>query len=577
MAILPITLYDSYLKKLFQLKPDETVVQDTLKLYSCGPTVYYYMHIGNMRAAWLPDTISKAAKLAGWKVQWVLNITDVGHLVDDGDHGEDKLEKGAKREGKTVQQIVDYYTEDYLQQASALNIDIPVEQFNPKASDYIQSQMIVALELLKLGYAYLLEDGIYFDSLASQEVTSDLNNLPGFPRSHGNSNYTGRDIANTEKHAEDFALWKFVEANSLQKWTFQEFPEVKQFVINLIADQGWSSDGFLEELDKGNLPPIFRYLDKNKAIQFSNSEAFLNIYGCPGWHSECVAMICEILGEGVGKNGMEKYLETIQLHLKKPVTQKISGPAIIDIHTGGEDHISIHHKNEILQSKALGFELSKYWVHNKFVMVDGKKMAKSDGNVYQAVGQEDISGFPSLLESGYDPLAYRLLMFEHSYTDQLNFTWDKLTQAQNRLHNLRKEAAKLLSYWNYKYGGVPLESPLYQTWLETLMNNLDTPKFLEIYQAEIAKEVNSIGQYEAIGEMELYNLIKFDADFLQLNLFQANVSDSVYSEVWELGVQRKAHRDGKDFKKGDRARQAILDLGYQIDDYTWGFGIWWKG
>ena len=129
----PFKLYDTYQKTLVVLDPRQTVKANTLKMYSCGPTVYNYQSIGNMRAAWLPDTIARIAKLAGWQVEWTLNITDVGHLVSDGDEGEDKIEKGAKREGKTVDEIVQFYTADYRKQTQALNLKNSQRQTQPQS------------------------------------------------------------------------------------------------------------------------------------------------------------------------------------------------------------------------------------------------------------------------------------------------------------------------------------------------------------------------------------------------------------------------------------------------------------
>ena len=175
---LNITLYDSYQQNLITLDPKTTAQKDILKIYGCGPTVYNYQSIGNMRAIWLPDTIVKVAKLAGWQTEWISNITDVGHLTDDGDAGEDKMEKGAKRENKTVQEIVDFYTQDFKEQCKVLNFDLPQGKYNPKASQYAKEQMILALKLLKEGKAYLTADGIYFDSQTTQNL--DLPNHPVF-------------------------------------------------------------------------------------------------------------------------------------------------------------------------------------------------------------------------------------------------------------------------------------------------------------------------------------------------------------------------------------------------------------
>lgn len=564
---LPISLFDSYLKSEFELNPDVTTRKDTLKLYSCGPTVYYYQHIGNIRAAFLPDVISKVAKLSGWQVEWVSNITDVGHLVSDGDEGEDKLEKGAKRENKTPQEIADFYNRDFREQCRLVGIDLPIGVMNPKATEYIKEQMIMALTLLKDGLAYLLEDGIYFDSRKFEEEESkktDLDKTLQFlletqkKQRSGNSNdFTGREIANTTKNPGDFALWKFVSVNSLQKWRTRDYvfvsgqqvesPEIKQLLL---------------EIKK-----------KNDTVNYMK---LLNDWGCPGWHSECVAMICSILGDKDKKEdfSFEKFAETSK--------------SVIDIHTGGEDHIDIHHKNEILQSEALGFHLSRHWVHNKFVLVDGKKMSKSLGNVYLVKGSKEVTGFESFEERGFDPLAYRLMLMEHHYSEQMNFTWEKLEQSQSRLFNLRKEAAKLISkrlaFVEQTQASQKREEMTGQVQnkidvlLEPLRQNLNFTLFLETFSKLLTDTANlqltSSGQSTQMLETFLLNYFaihQLDLELLNLKLFEPCLS-----QAFEMAELRKQAKQDKDFAKADKFRADIMTTGWQIDDYPWGYGLWYN-
>ncbi len=538
-----LQLYDSYKKTKIVIDPDSTIKPNTLKMYSCGPTVYNYQTIGNMRAAWLPDTITKVAKLAGWQVEWTLNITDVGHLTSDGDEGEDKIEKGAKREGKSVQEIIDFYTADYRKQTEALNLSVPQGFHNPRATEYIKEQMILALQLLAENKAYLTDDGIYFDTLANMDL--DVPDHPVFEiydhkyHTQTNSkNYSGRDILQTnKKHPDDFALWKFVSEKNLQKWKFNEVEETEDLMIRILQ----------------NLDP--------KDYDLPNR------YGCPGWHSECVCMICGTLG-AKGKPVDTKFFE-----------QFAKLPSVIDLHTGGEDHIDIHHKNEILQAEALGFHLSKNWVHNKFVMVDGGKMSKSLGNVYLVTGRYEDTGFYSLTNppqeiadrlqvkyqvNGFDPLAYRLMLFEHHYTEQLNFTWGKLEQSQARLWNLRKEAAKLGSVKSVDKTKTQNTSG-FNRLLEILTDNLNFPKFLEEYQFLLLDATKS-------KDKNLINLLRLlEEEILKLNLFP-----EIPNQIQELTSQRIQAKQQKDFAKADQIRHQITSLGWQMDDYPWGYGIWMK-
>jgi cysteinyl-tRNA synthetase len=537
---IPLKLYDSYLKKVITIDPGQTIQKDTLKMYSCGPTVYAYQHIGNMRAVVLADTIVKVAKLAGWKTEWVLNITDVGHLVGDGDEGknavdsEDKIQKAANSSGQSVDEIVNFYTNDYLAQTKALNIDLPetISNFqkdvnagvvNPKASEYIKEQMVLALELLRDEKAYLLDDGIYFDSEANKDL-----DVP-FKIIEGDSNFTGRDIANTVKNPADFALWKFVSENTLQKWKFYDFPDA----VAVLA-------------------------------QCQTEGRIMNMWGCPGWHSECVAMICAILARKMIKNRRQFTFTDFE-----------SSQPVIDLHLGGEDHIDIHHKNEILQSEALGFHLSKYWVHNKFLLVDGKKMSKSIRNVFTVIGDFETTGFDSIQSKGFDPLAFRLLLLENHFTNQMDFTFDKLTQSQARLHGLRKEMAKIISFkQNFGFTeelDVEMLEMDKKPFIEVLADNLNTPKFIDSYQQKVLEISNNIKNTEIMTENDYKLLYDLHNDILQVNLFK-----SPTREIRILADLRWKAKANKDWTASDDFRAKIEAQGWAVDDYVWGYGLWVK-
>jgi cysteinyl-tRNA synthetase len=539
------SLFDSYLKQTVSFDPNTTTKKNTLKIYSCGPTVYGYQHIGNMRAAWLGDTIVNAAKLLNWQTEWVLNITDVGHLVGDGDDGqnvagsEDKMEKAAKLTNQKVSEIVEFYTTDYVKQCEALNLALPKAKMNPKATEYVLEQMLLAVDLLKDNKAYLLDDGIYFDSDKNNQIFEGSINISETlqkileiqkKQSEGqNQEFTGREIKNKTKNSTDFALWKFVDENALQKWRFADYDEVVKTLDHCI-DCDISQTGIYTDI-------------KNK-------------WGCPGWHSECVAMICGILGES-----------------KHPFSfNNFADQTVIDIHLGGEDHIDIHHKNEILQSEALGFHLSKYWIHNKFVLVDAKKMSKSIGNVYLVTGDKSITGFDSIEEKGYDPLAYRMLLLEHHYSNPMDFTWGKLDQAQARLFNLRKECAKLQSFEISQNSDTIIELEkltVEEFMLEPLINNLDIPLLLDRFTTRLSKLINFVANDKTLDLMEYRQLIKLDKEFLKLNLFPI-----VPNEINQLGIERWNAKKDSNYKLSDELRAKALTMGFQIDDYSWGFGIW---
>jgi cysteinyl-tRNA synthetase len=501
-----LSLYDTYQKSNTSIS-----LSKTIKLYSCGPTVYSYQHIGNVIAVLFPQLIANTIRYCGGQVIWVSNVTDLGHLTDDGDNGEDKMEKGARLENKTPQEIATFYYQDFLKQLEMVNIEFPSGFYNPYATDYIYEQMYIALELLKQGRAYLLNDGIYFSYDNNQDIDYSF-----LPKSNGSHDYTGRDIINTTKNPEDFALWKFVDEDTLQKYRFSDYPQLQDHYK----------------------------LDQDILIK----------YGCPGWHTECVAMIAAVLGVGVGYKPKDFSFKNLQ---------GVKG--LIDIHTGGEDHINIHHKNEILQSLALGFQLSKAWVHNKHLKVNNTKMSKSLGNVFNIIGDKSVTGYDSVVGLGYNPLAFRLLFLEHNYQEQINFTWDKLTQSQNRLHAMYKLAAAI----NDTSTNTTTNTNLDQIFQDLLLDNLQTSSVLELFQKHLTEQVTARNNNQL--DITILNSLRLlDSKVLMLNIFQNNIPDHDH----QLANTRYQSKLIKDYQAADISRNTLQELGYEVDDYKWGTAIW---
>jgi cysteinyl-tRNA synthetase len=262
-------------------------------MYHCGPTVYNYAHIGNLRAYVFADTLKRLMLAHGFRVEQVINITDVGHLVSDGDTGEDKMEKARRLEKKSAWDIAQFYTEAFLKNLADLNINIEGTEF-PRATDFIREQVAIVKTLEEKGYTYRTSDGIYFDT-SKFPTYGKLGNIDIAGIREGE-----RIGVNQEKlNPTDFALWKFSPTNEQREMEWES---------------PWGK-------------------------------------GFPGWHIECSAMSKALLG------------------------------TTFDIHTGGIDHIPVHHNNEIAQSEgSTGEPLARYWLHNAFVNVVGGKMAKSEGN-----------------------------------------------------------------------------------------------------------------------------------------------------------------------------------------------------
>jgi cysteinyl-tRNA synthetase len=334
-------LYNTATKHIEDITPTK---DNAIGVYTCGPTVYDYPHIGNWFTFIRYDLLVRVLKQAGYNTTWVMNITDVGHLVSDSDEGEDKLEKGARREGKTAWDVAKLYGDYFVNSLARLNIQTP--EHLPKATEHIEEQIALIQELEAKGHTYAISDGVYFDTSTFQ----DYGKLARLDL--GEQQAGARVEYNPEKrNISDFALWKFSPSDAKR-------------------DMEWGS-------------PWGK--------------------GFPGWHLECSAMSMKYLGKTV------------------------------DIHSGGIDHIPVHHTNEIAQSEAAtGVQYVRYWMHTNHIMVTGNKISKSLGN---GITLEDIEA------KGYTLDDFRLHVLESHYRTQSQFSWDSLEAAKNRLNDLRALAA----------------------------------------------------------------------------------------------------------------------------------------
>lgn len=340
--MISLRLYNTLSRKVETFHPiDPTKV----KIYTCGPTVYSSPHVGNFAAYVYWDLLLRVLKLNGFTPYRVLNLTDVGHLSSDADDGEDKLEKGARNTGKTVWEVAEYYSNEFLDNFKKLNL-IPPEKI-ARATDYIPQDLKLIQILIDKGYTYETKDGIYFD-------TSKFPHYADFARLNLEGLKAGARIEYShEKHnPSDFALWKFIQ------------PGEKH-------DMRWD---------------------------------FLGRPGYPGWHIECSAIIHSELGEP------------------------------IDIHTGGIDHIPVHHTNEIAQSEAaFGKKLAHYWLHCNHLTSEGQKISKSLGNGYT---------LSDLEKQGYSALDYKMWVLQGHYRSERNFSLDDLESARVRRLNWRNRVAR---------------------------------------------------------------------------------------------------------------------------------------
>ncbi len=477
-----LKLHNTLTRNLDEFTPQDP---DRVLVYSCGPTVYDSLHVGNWAAYIYWDVLVRVLLADGYTVERVINITDVGHLVSDEDEGEDKLQKGAKREGKTAWEIAEFYTNDFIGGMKRLNMVTP-EHF-AKATDYIDQQLALVRVLKEKGYTYQISDGIYFDT-AKFPTYADFAGLNLYAQQAG-----ARVEFNPEKRSpSDFALWKFspVDERRDMEW---DTP------VDLLTE-GESRKGF------------------------------------PGWHLECSAMAMDILGN------------------------------TLDIHTGGIDHIPVHHTNEIAQSEsASGVQFSNYWLHNNHLKVNGTKISKSLSNGYT---------LHDLEEKGFTPLDYRMFVLHSHYESEGNFTFENLTAAKQRLANWRNIAAlrhQIYSTLESQSDRTVAPYAANQAILEALNNNLGTPQALTIIDE--AFDALPLQNIDEINRFALNELLETIDQLLGLNLLGS--TPDIQEDAKRLIVEREQARTDKNWTRSDELRDQ-LQRDYHIAVHDTAHGTIWS-
>ncbi len=492
--------------------------------YSCGPTVYNYAHLGNLRTYLFNDLLKRTLRANNFQVTHVMNITDVGHLTDDADDGEDKMEKGARREGKSVWEIAEHYTKAFKSDLKKLNIDEP--DIWCKATEHLKEQIAMVKALIAKGVTYETSDGIYFD-------TSKIDDYGKLARLKPEALEGGKRVDLGEKrHKTDFALWKFS-------------PKDEQRAME------WLFDG----------PRAGTLVTPELKASLTDEER--RTLGFPGWHIECSAMSSAYLGEQ------------------------------FDLHTGGIDHIPVHHTNEIAQAEtAFGKQpWVKYWMHAEFLVLDKGKMAKSG---------EHFLTLSLLEEKGYDPLDYRYFCLTAHYRQQLAFSWEAVEgarQSRRRLKNIIEElrekqsatgaeAAALARYAKQSAAGAEATalaryakqsaavaknntlSARAEThraaFLDALNDNLNAPRALAtLWDALRDKELSAAEKLALVEEFDTV---------LSLDLLKAEELE-VPDEVRALAEEREAARQAKEWARADELRDEIRKRGYTINDTKEGWKI----
>ncbi len=449
-----IKLYNTLTRTKEVFKP---IDEKEIKIYSCGPTVYYYAHIGNLRAYIFMDNLRRVLKYNGYKLKHVMNITDVGHLVSDADEGEDKMLKAARRENKDPFEIANFYMDAFMKDMEKLNIDRP--EIIARATEHIDVMESYVKKIIENGYTYQTDDTIYFD-------TSKLDRYGVLSNRKVDDQKAGARVEfdSNKKNISDFALWIKAPKNHIMKW-----------------------------------------------------DSFFGL-SYPGWHLECSAMGYKYLG------------------------------CPFDIHTGGVDHISIHHENEIAQSKGFCGKIpANYWMHCEFLQVDGGKMSKSLNNIYTL---EDLK------EKGFEPLVYRMFNYSSNYRAQINFTFEAMEAAKTALGRLRD------GYLRHKEGTDDISDDIIKDYesrfLEAINDDLNMPVAMSVVWDVVKNPIKS---------NKLANLlVKFD-EVLGFDLQNyEKQEEALPNDIKVLISERNNARLEKNWAESDRIRDLLIEKGYIVKD-----------
>lgn len=445
-------------EKFIPLKENE------VGIYSCGPTVYWNQHIGHMYAYTQWDILVRFLRSIGYKVKWVMNITDVGHMTSDEDTGEDKMEKGAKREGIDVWQLAEKYIAQFKNSLSLLNISFP--DVLCRVTEHIEDQINLIRKIEANGFTYKTKVGLVFD-------TSKFPDYSKFANLDLESQKAGArvEVDPEKKNPWDFLLWVTGKPNHIMQW-----------------DSPWGR-------------------------------------GFPGWHIECTAMSVRYLG------------------------------IRFDIHTGGKEHIAVHHTNEIAQAYgAFGRQTANYWLHNDWLSLKGgEKMSKSKGNFITV--QE-------LKEKGYDPLALRYLFMNSHYKRGIEFSWEALDGASSALLKLRQQAS-FLRQENSR-----------ETLSDEKLEKIDD--FRNRFLTSLADDLNITSALAVFWEMlksnipssDKYDLLLFFDEVLGLQLDRELPVFEVPQEVLELASKRYSLRKSGLFDEADKVRAEIENRGFGVKDLS---------
>jgi cysteinyl-tRNA synthetase len=455
-------LYNTLGRRMESFQP---IHEGAVGIYCCGPTVYNYAHIGNLRAYVFDDILVRTFRYLGYKVTHVMNLTDVGHLTGDSDSGEDKMVKTAQERNKSVLEVAQFYTDAFFADTGRMNIERPTVVC--KATEHVGDMIALIRRIEANGFTYSAGGNLYFD-------------VSKFPK-YGELALLNMDdmkagarivVDENKKNPADFALW---------------FTKSKFENQALVWDSPWGK-------------------------------------GYPGWHIECSAMSMKYLGEH------------------------------FDIHTGGIDHIPIHHTNEIAQSEAAtGQKWVNVWLHNEFLLMGREKMSKSAGGFLT---------MQSLIDAGYDPLDYRFFLLGAHYRTQLAFSWEALGAARSAFNNLRDRILALRKEADPSPVGSMGKGAAdwLQKFAEAARRDLNTPQCLAALWG-LLKDTGISASDQLAAAFDMDRVLG-----LGLALLDAEKSADLEPELAALIEERISAKKAKNFSRADEIRGILKDRGILLED-----------
>ena len=534
-----------------QLEPFQPVHANEARVYSCGPTVYNYQHIGNMRAYVFADTLGRVLRFKGYDLRHIINITDVGHLTSDADAGDDKMEKAAASAGKTAWDIAAFYTGEFKRDLKWLNVTDPAKW--TVATDYVPA-MIEYAKSIADKHCYELDSGLYFDVSTVPEYgrLAREDDLFSEMQKLAQKQKIAREISDPSERVTALRLTvsefvavidEFHRRKSLKKyetlrsfWTQPLNANEAEFALKLQQAVDNSRTFFKSHrvepvAGKRNDEDfaIWRKTPAGETRQMEWDSPWGR--GAPGWHLECSVMSAAELGMP------------------------------FDIHTGGIDHREIHHPNEIAQNQAhecSGHTGANIWMHNNFLIDRGGKMSKSAGEFLR---------LQTLVDRGYHPLAYRLMCLQAHYRSELEFSWEGLGAALVRLKRMLMGVEKLKSLASSRPRGMPSEEKLIRAADAAFSDDLNSAVPLTIIEtiASVSgfpseDRLDAIEKIDAILGLSLLTLTRQD---LRIRPKTATITES---EIKAILAQRMDARAAKDFVTSDRLRDELAAQGIEVMD-----------